>query len=101
MRVGNDGEIAEPLRVRGCGNDARLVARYVSGGKDVTRAVRRGRWSTSVEPGRTVRVRLFLTVRGDVAGGTKVRCAISSRTAGPSPRVDKVVVSARTTPPTG
>ena len=101
VRVGNDGEIAEPLRVQGCGNDARLVARYVSGGKDVTRAVRRGRWSTSVEPGRTVRVTLFLTVRGNVADRTKVTCAISSRTAGPSPRVDKVVVSARTTPPTG
>ena len=84
----NDGNVETPLCISGPGSSARWKVRYydgLSGGDDITLAVRAGGWVTAiVKPGKMQAMRLEVTPRDTlVAGDSQVHKVTATTSDGP------------------
>jgi hypothetical protein len=64
IRLQNDGNVSDRIRVSGPGNKAHLIVRYYKGNRNITRKVKRGKYKTAtLAPGETNVIRLVVTDR--------------------------------------
>jgi hypothetical protein len=92
VRLQNDGDSQDRLRLKGCKSTPRFRARYSSGGEDVTAPVRNGKFTTApLAPGAVTSVRVDIRVRAAALPGDERSCKVRARSVASPTLVDAIV----------
>jgi hypothetical protein len=92
VRMQNDGDSQDRLRLKGCKSTPRFRVRYSSGGENVTAAVTGGTFSTApLAPGALRSVRVDIRVRAAAQPGDERLCKVRVRSVASPTLADAVV----------
>ena len=78
-RIQNDGEVTEPMRVKGTAGTTRFNATYFAGTEDVTAAVVNGTYETApIAPGANVKLKVVIKARAGTPVGASFTASVKA-----------------------